>query len=67
MAKEFKDWVDEFVEHGANPKNVVEWPEEAGGGSDSIVVTELPQVGEEHTIYELQETSKASYGWIFAL
>ena len=36
-------------------------------GSGSIVVTELPQVGEEHTIYELQEISKASYGWMFTL
>ena len=67
MAKEFKDWVDEFVEHGANPKNVVKWPEEAGGGSGTKVVTELPQVGEEYIIYELQETSKASYGWMFTL
>ena len=24
-------------------------------GSGSIVVTELPEIGEEHTIYELQE------------
>ena len=35
--------------------------------SGTKVVTELPQVGEEHTIYELQETSKASYGWMFTL
>lgn len=35
--------------------------------SGSIVVNELPQVGEEHTIYELQEISKASYGWMFTL
>ena len=34
--------------------------------SGSVVVTELPQVGEEHTIYELQETSKDSYGWMFS-
>ncbi|MBS7256861.1 MAG: hypothetical protein KIG63_00250 [Methanobrevibacter sp.] len=58
MAKEFKDWVDEFVEHGANPKNVVKWPEEAGGGSGTKVVSELPEVGEEHIIYELQEKKK---------
>ena len=32
MAKEFKDWVDEFVENGANPKDVTNWPENAGGG-----------------------------------
>ncbi len=50
MAKEFKDWVDEFVKNGANPKNVPNWPEEAGG---TKVVSELPQVGEEYTIYEL--------------
>ena len=33
--------------------------------SGTKVVTELPQVGEEHTIYELQETRKASYAWMF--
>ena len=27
-----------------------------GGGSGTKVVTELPEVGEEHTVYELQET-----------
>ena len=67
MAKEFKKWIDEFVEHGANPKNVVNWPEEAGGGSGTKIVSELPQVGEEHVIYELQEINKASYGWIFGI
>lgn len=64
MAKELKDWIDEFVKNGANPKNVPHWPEEAGG-SGTKVVSELPQVGEEYTIYELQEISKASYGWMF--
>ena len=34
--------------------------------SGGVVVTELPTVGEPHTIYELQETSKASYGWVFS-
>lgn len=67
MAKEFKDWVDEFIENGANPKNVVNWPEETGGGGGTRVVSELPETGEEHIIYELQETSKASYGLMFAL
>ena len=33
MGKEFKDWVDEFVENGANPKDITNWPENAGGGS----------------------------------
>lgn len=31
MTKEFKDWLDEFVDNGANPKDVTNWPEEAGG------------------------------------
>lgn len=35
--------------------------------SGSKVVNELPQVGEEHTIYELQEISKGSYGWMFTV
>lgn len=39
---------------------------EVYGGGGTIVVTELPEVGDEHTIYELQETSKASYGWVFS-
>ena len=64
MAKEFKDWIDEFVENGANPKNVVKWPEEAGGGSGTKVVTELPQVGEEHTIYELHTTTPSKFNYI---
>ena len=41
MAKEFKDWVDEFVENGANPKDVTNWPEEAGGGSTVVANPEL--------------------------
>lgn len=32
MAKEFKKWIDEFVENGANPADVTKWPSEAGGG-----------------------------------
>lgn len=33
-------------------------------GSGTKVVTELPEVGEEHTIYELRETKPASYNWV---
>lgn len=29
----------------------------------AVVVEELPEVGDEHTIYELQETSKDAYNW----
>ena len=38
MAKEFKKWIDEFVENGADAKNVTNWPENAGGGSSLIEV-----------------------------
>ena len=32
MAKEFKKWIDEFVENGADPADITKWPNEAGGG-----------------------------------
>ena len=32
MAKEFKKWIDEFVENGADPADITKWPTEAGGG-----------------------------------
>lgn len=32
MAKEFKKWIDEFVENGANPADVAAWSENSGGG-----------------------------------
>lgn len=34
MSKQFKDWLDEFVENGADADNVTEWPKNSGG-SDS--------------------------------
>jgi len=37
MAKQLNKWLDEFVENGADPKNVIEWPENAGGGSSMIL------------------------------
>lgn len=32
MAKEFKKWIDEFVENGADPADITKWPTEAGSG-----------------------------------
>ena len=32
MAKRLKNWLDEFVEHGADPKDVGEWPKHSGTG-----------------------------------
>ena len=40
MVKEFKDWIDEFVEQGADPKKVTKWPEDFGGGSGPIKLQE---------------------------
>lgn len=36
MAKEFKDWIDEFVEQGADPTDVTKWPKESGGGGGDL-------------------------------
>ena len=33
MGKKFNQWLDEFVDNGANPKDVTNWPKNAGGGS----------------------------------
>ena len=51
MAKEFKDWVDEFVKNGANPKDVPDWPENAGG---STVVANPTLVGDEPDLTGLE-------------
>lgn len=37
----------------------------SGGSGGPIIVTELPQVGEEHTVYELHETKIADFPWLF--
>lgn len=40
MAKEFKKWIDEFVENGANPADVAAWSENSGGeGTDLDSIT----------------------------
>ena len=44
-------------------KNVIS--KTADFGSDGpIIVTELPQVGEEHTIYELHQNVEPTYNWV---
>jgi len=37
MAKTLNKWLDEFVENGASPNRVTEWPDEAGGGGTTVV------------------------------
>ncbi len=36
MVKNFEQWLDEFVDNGADAKDVTNWPENAGGGSSKI-------------------------------
>lgn len=50
MAKEFKKWIDEFVENGANPKNVVNWPEEAGGTIELQDKTIIPSITTQRVV-----------------
>ena len=59
MAKELKDWIDEFVEQGANPKNVTNWPEEATGRGGSVIVDALPAQGKEGTTYLLKKKNES--------
>lgn len=51
MAKNFNQWLNEFVENGANPKDVTNWPEEAGG---STVVANPELVGDEPDLTGLE-------------
>lgn len=32
MGKKFNEWLDEFVEQGADATDITNWPQEAGGG-----------------------------------
>lgn len=56
MAKNLNKWLDEFVEKGADPSDVTDWPENAGGGGTypgAIQVEALPERGKNNAIYQL--------------
>ena len=38
MAKDLNKWLDEFVENGADANDVVNWPENAGGGGSGEII-----------------------------
>lgn len=38
MAKDLNKWLDEFVENGADASDVVNWPENAGGGGSEVTI-----------------------------
>lgn len=42
MSKQLNLWLDEFVENGADPKNVTDWP--ANGGSGGSGITENSKI-----------------------
>ena len=43
MVKNLEQWLDEFVDNGADAKNVTNWPENAGGGSSKIKTVKAGQ------------------------
>lgn len=61
MSKKLDEWLNNFVAKGFNSRDLLNWPDE---GSGTIVVTELPQVGEPHTIYELHQNVEPAYNWV---
>ena len=53
MAKEFKDWIDEFVEQGADPEKVTKWPENFGGGGSGPINLQEKTVSPERVNIEV--------------
>lgn len=53
MVKEFKDWIDEFVEKGADPGKVTKWPEDFGGGSPGPIKLQEKTVSPERVSIEV--------------
>ena len=43
MVKNLEQWLDEFVDNGADAKDVTNWPEEAGGGASNIKTVKAGQ------------------------
>ena len=41
MGKKLNEWLNEFVENGADASNVVNWPNEAGGENTFAIIIEL--------------------------
>ncbi len=55
MPKQLNEWLNEFVENGADPKKVTEWPEEAGGGSPIEEGTGIKITGEDTKTISIDE------------
>lgn len=51
MPKQLTNWLDEFVENGADPSDVIDWPENGGGGGGSYTPgTGINIVGNEISV-----------------
>lgn len=65
MAKKLNQWLDEFVSNGADPSNVTNWPENAGGdgvtNTDLIAIIEFCNAGCDPIILTPDNLS-AKYG-----
>lgn len=50
MPKQLTKWLDEFVENGADPSDVTEWPENSGGGGSYTPGNGINIVGNEISV-----------------
>ena len=58
MAKQFNEWLDEFIENGFDSNNVTHWPEE---GSEPVVVEELPEDPVFGKVYAMEDGGETTY------
>lgn len=58
MAKDLNKWLDEFVENGADASDVINWPENAGGGGSEVTINTS---GAVYTIDPVELVKLASF------
>lgn len=59
MAKKLNQWLDEFIENGADASDVTSWPENAGGGDGGEIVIDTS--GTIYTIDPVELARLASF------
>lgn len=63
MAKQFKDWLDDFINNGFNSEDVTSWPEEGGGDGEPVEVTELDNSISPGTTVHVEDTPVNDVYW----